>query len=77
MERPPALSVAEPPIHIEVEGGILIFGPGLTVTLILAVAEQPLEYVNETEYIPDINGFTFIIEGFCEFERKPLGPLQV
>ena len=72
---PVAVSNALSPRQIA-EGLTLVAILGFTVTMAAAVAEHPDELVTVTEYIPDAAVVTLAMEGFCEEEVKPLGPVQ-
>lgn len=51
-------------------------GDGSTVTVVVAVAEQPL-VVAVTVYVPDAPVVTFGMDGFCAVDVNPLGPVQL
>ena len=51
-------------------------GGGLIVTFTVAVDEQPVPLLTVTVYVPDAAAVTFVIEGFCELDVKPFGPVQ-
>ena len=54
-----------------------MFGSGLTVAAVEpAAAVQPLE-VTVKLYVPDAAVVAFVIDGFCNVELKPLGPVQL
>ena len=51
-------------------------GCALMVTFTVAVDEQPVPLLTVTVYIPDAAAVTFAIDGFCEVDVNPFGPVQ-
>ena len=49
---------------------------GLTDTFAVAVEEQPPALVTVTTYVPATATVTFAIEGFCEVDVNPFGPVH-
>jgi len=55
----------------------VIAGAVLIVTGVVTVAVQLFALVAVTVYMPLAAAVTFVMDGFCEAELNPLGPLQL
>jgi hypothetical protein len=51
-------------------------GVGRTVTTVVEEALQPFTSVTVTLYVPEAEGSTVVMTGFCCVEVKPFGPVQ-
>ena len=64
------------PLQIVVEPLITAVGAGVIVTLVFeGELIQPFKDT-VTEYVPAAAAVTFAIDGFCEDDVKPFGPVQ-
>ena len=52
-------------------------GNAFTVTVVDAVAEHPLALVTVTVYVPAAAAVTLAIDGFCNVDVNPFGPVQL
>jgi len=52
-------------------------GRKFIVTVVDAVAEHPLTLVTVTVYVPAAAAVTLVIDGFCDADVNPFGPVQL